>query len=111
MAMKKAAAGQPEARAPATTRTHAKKPTAKSDGFCVYLGPSIRGVIQEGTIYPGTRQAVLKRLSGVVKEYPAVADLVVTGATLPVDRVRVKTPGNLLYKYYTDMTKGGKPNG
>ena len=40
----------------------AKKITVK-DGVFVYIGPSIRGVIQQGSIYRGQRENVLASLS------------------------------------------------
>ena len=44
-------AEQAEAREPKEKRTTTKKSDGKAAGFCVYLGPSIRGVIQSGTVY------------------------------------------------------------
>ena len=56
-------AEQVEAREPKEKRTTTKKSDGKAAGFCVYLGPSIRGVIQSGTVYrgvgPGTEAALV----------------------------------------------------
>ena len=81
----------------------AEKSIAKNDGFSVYIGPSIRGVIQSGTIVGGTRNAALTTFSTAIEQYPRIADLVVSGETLVVDRIKVKTAGNLLNKYYNDL--------
>ena len=78
--------------------------TARSGGFCVYLGPTITGVIQSGTIYRGEKAKVLTELEPVVKKYPLVETLIVTGETLPEDRIKVKTPGNILYVNYKKMS-------
>lgn len=87
-----------------------KKPiqqnTVSNDGFCVYLGPSIIGVIQNGTIYPGSKAEVLAKLEPVIKKYPLVSTLVVTDKTLSVDRIKVKTPGNILYVNNKKMIMG-----
>jgi len=75
----------------------------RSVGFCVYIGPSITGVIQSGTIYRGDKMQVLARLGGVIEKYPPVSTLIVSGDALPEARVKVKTPGNLLYVTYSRL--------
>ena len=81
------------------------KPAVKREveSFCVYLGPSIRGAIQTGTVYPGTMRQSKKRLAAVIDKYPRVAKLVVTNLTLVQDRVLVKTKGNALNVIYTQL--------
>ena len=78
--------------------------TVQSDGFCVYLGPTITGVIQSGTIYRGEKEKVLTELKSVVEKYPLVKTLIVTDKTLSEDRIKVKTPGNILYVNYKKMS-------
>lgn len=85
------------------TRAVIKKPDAKSAGFSVYIGPTIPGVIQSGHIYNGPRADALKAIAHIVEERPLVASLVVDGATLDVDRIKVKTPGNLLFVQYKKL--------
>lgn len=43
----------------------------------VYLGPSIRGVIQNGTIYQCTKDELTKTLDFAISAYPDIAPLVV----------------------------------
>ena len=80
------------------------------DTFCVYLGPTIRGVIQYGTIYPGGRAATLERLKGEIAKYPLIAELISEGDALVTDRIKVKTKGNYLYeakrRLVAELTKG-----
>lgn len=83
-----------------------RKPEAQKVGFCVYLGPTILGVIQHGTVYSGTKEAALASISPAVQRYPLIATLMVTGDTLPVDCIKVKTPGNLLYVTYHKLVSG-----
>ncbi len=83
-----------------------KKPDAKSAGFCVYIGPSIPGVIQSGHVYGGSRREVLKTIAPIVEKRPLVATLLVDGATLAADRIKVKTPGNLLFVNYKKLAAG-----
>lgn len=77
-----------------------EKPDA---GFFVYLGPSIRGLVQNGSIYAGPRSEVEKLLAGAIQKYPRIATLIVSGETLPADRIKVKTPGNYLYDTYRKL--------
>ena len=78
----------------------AKASAKKSAGFSAYIGPSIPGVIQTMTIYPVGRDEALKlpELALAIGKKPGIADLVVDGQTLPEDRIKVKTPGELLYE-------------
>ena len=93
---------QTEVREPKEKRTTTKKSDGKTAGFCVYLGPSIRGVIQSGTVYRGGKAAVLKELAPALERHPLIA------STLPVDRIKVKTAGNLLNVNYKKLASGRK---
>ncbi len=84
-----------------------KKPTTEV-GFCVYIGPTLAGVIQNGTIIRGNRKDVLTKMAPVIEQRPLVASLIVSGDTLPVDRTKVNTPGNLLYVVYRKLLSGTK---
>ena len=81
-----------------------EKPTA---GFSVYIGPSLAGVIQTMTIYPAGRGEALKlpELRLAVEKKPGIADLVVDGLTLAEDRIKVKKPGEELYRKYRALRK------
>ncbi len=74
--------------------------------FCVYIGPSIRGVIQNSTIYEGSREKTEKRLAEAIKKFPLIAKLISTDKTFAEDRIRVKTAGNLLHVYYKRLASG-----
>lgn len=84
----------------------AKKPAEKSAGFCVYIGPTIPGVIQSGHVFNGSRAKVLKEIGPIMEQRPLVASLLVDGLTLAVDRIKVKTPGNLLFVNYKKLASG-----
>lgn len=105
MTTKRAGSSGPEDTAPAA-ESHIKKPAEKSAGFCVYIGPTIPGVIQSGHVYSGDRTAVLKEIDHIVEKRPLVAALLVDGLTLAVDRIKVKTPGNLLFVQYKKLAAG-----
>ena len=83
----------------------AGKPAGKAGGFCVYLGPTIRGSILHGDIFNSNKAAVLAQLSSIVKDYPIVADLMIPGDALPEARDKAGTPGNYLYERYKTLEK------
>jgi len=91
-----------ETQAPRQAQAKKGKPAGRGE-FCVYLGPSIRGAVASGTVYPSGREATLKELSGVADRFPLVASLVVSGKDLPAARLKVKKPGELLHFNYSKL--------
>ena len=89
-----------------------EKPAEGTGGFCVYLGPSIHGAILSGTIFSTDKKTTLANSERILKDYPLIADLIVPGDILPESRIKVKTPGNLLYMNYNKLVgilkTGGK---
>ncbi|MCF8017838.1 MAG: hypothetical protein K9L62_00435 [Vallitaleaceae bacterium] len=86
--------------------TSVKEPAGDTEGFCVYIGPSIRGVIQSGTIYGGSLEKTKAFLSPAIKKYPLIANLICTEKTFAEDRIKVKNAGNLLNVYYKKLATG-----
>ena len=86
--------------------TTAKAAKDDDTGFCVYLGPTIHGVIQSGTVYSGTRKTAETALASAIGKYPLIAKLIVTDKTLAEDRVKVKTAGNALNVFYRKLASG-----
>lgn len=74
--------------------------------FCVYIGPSIRGVIQSGTIYGKSLEETKAFLAPAIEKYPLIGKLISTDKTIAEDRIKVKTAGNLLNVYYTKLASG-----
>lgn len=87
----------------------AEKPKAKASaekaGVFAYIGPSIKNLIQSGTIYRGTYTGIIKNLEYVVGKYPDIKDFVVSGKTLAVDRLEIKKDGSLLNRKYNELAK------
>ena len=77
-----------------------EKADSKAAGFYCYIGPSITGLIQHGTIYRGTRKKAMAAASAAIEKYPLIKTLIVSGEKLPEARLRVKKPGNALYRNY-----------
>ena len=76
--------------------------------YYVYIGPSLRGVIQKGAIYTGTRAEVEEFLADAITRFPRIRKLLVSGETLAVDRIEVQTPGTRLYNEYRKLAAGLK---
>lgn len=87
-----------------------KKPDAQAPeaAFCAYLGPSIRGSITKGQIFPLTKAQVVAALAPILERYPSIADLIVDGDELPTARIRVAQTNSLLHKTYEKLVKGQK---
>ena len=80
-----------------------EQPAEDYDTF-VYCGPSIpRGRLKENAVFRGTLADVLNYLADVVEDYPQIPRLIVPTNRLAVFAVKVKTPGNIAHKYYSDI--------
>jgi len=76
---------------------------ANSSGFYIYIGPNIKGLIQTGTIYRGDRESAYQKAATAIAQRPKVKTLIVAGDALPEARLKVKTPGNVLYATYKEL--------
>lgn len=83
-----------------------KKRKPGGAGFSCYIGPTIRGLIQNGTVYMGTREDALKAASAAIERRPLIRTLIVPGDTLAADRINVKKPGTALYRNYQRILRG-----
>ncbi|MBD5098129.1 MAG: hypothetical protein HDT35_00990 [Clostridiales bacterium] len=92
-----------------TTESREKPERSNASGFYIYIGPNIKKHIQTGTVYRGTRAHALKQAAAAIEAYPLVKTLIVSGDALPEARIKVKTPGNVLYANYQKLAgKEGK---
>lgn len=73
--------------------------------FFIYLGPTIQGVIQNATIYKGTRREVEKYLEREIKKYPRIRVLIISGNRVVEDRDNVTRPGTRLYTEYQRLAR------
>lgn len=113
-----------ENQAPATTKSLQEPPTAstasasesanqKNDvraggppsGFYIYLGPTIRGLIQANEIYRGNREYALTKAQPAIQKYPLIKTLIIPGDYLPAARQKLKTSGNALHANYTRLVE------
>lgn len=89
----------------------AERPTEGAEGYdtFVYCGPSIpRGRLKENAVFRGTLADVLNYLADVIEDYPQIPRLIVPTNRLAAFAVKVKTPGNIAHKYYTDIVSAMK---
>ena len=83
------------------------------DGYdlFVYAGPTLpRGRLKENAVFRGTFEDVKAYLADVLEVYPQVARLIVPVNRLAAFSVKVKTPGNLAHKYYSDIVSAMRGN-
>lgn len=84
----------------------AKKTTVK-DGIFIYIGPTIRGVIQKGSIYRGTRESVLSSLAFAIGKHPEIKRLIVADNEIMSAKQKIAIGGNSLsnaYRVLADVT-------
>ena len=70
----------------------------------IYIGPSLpKAVLKENSIFDGTKAEILKQMSSVFQKYPIAEKLLVPVDRLAWQKDRMKTAGNLMNKYYSDL--------
>lgn len=83
----------------------AKKLTPEPEEVFVYVGPTVQGVAQNGTIYTGTRKAVLAKFRSAAERYPQIGDLIVRDAEVAAARAKIKRGGNALAQTFRQIQK------
>ena len=77
-------------------------------GFYMYIGPNIRGLIQNGTIYRGTRAEALAKAAPAIEKFKMIKALIVSGDALPVARLKLKETGNAFSVSYRKLSAAVK---
>ena len=88
-----------------------ERPERNESGFYIYIGPNLKKLIQTGTIYRGTREEALTKAAEAIKAQPLVKTLIISGDALPEARMKVKTPGNVLYANYQRLAHSAPASG
>lgn len=65
----------------------------------IYIGPSIKGEIQCGTIFHGTKRYVLKLNKGVIEKYPQVSEFIIEASMLREVKEKLRKSNSLSKKY------------
>ena len=70
----------------------------------IYIGPSLpKAMLKSNSIFEGTREEIKKELEAVLEKFPLAEKLLVPVAGLAEKKDKVRTAGNILNKYYTDI--------
>ena len=80
-------------------------PAPRPAGFCAYIGPSIYGVIQAGTIYPGNFYEARRQAADAIKKYPLIEKLIIPGEQLPDVKAKFAAGGSYLNIIYQRLIK------
>ena len=86
--------------------TKTQVPTVEQEEITkvIYVGPTLpRGKLKCNTIYEGTEAEINKELENVLEEYPLVSKMLVPIEKLADAKYKVRTTGNIMNKYYTDL--------
>lgn len=102
---KKSTAAMEEAVAVALAESTSEETTEETAEVLqlVYVGPSIpRSGLRHGTILRNTQEEITAFLGKFSERYPEIKYLLVAPKDLPAAQKKVRTKGNILYKYYQD---------
>lgn len=70
----------------------------------MYIGPSLpAGALKANAIFDGTKEEILKELDATIKKIPQVEKMLVPVSELAEKKDKVKTTGNILNKYYSEI--------
>ena len=88
-----------------------KQEAQQGNNLFVYAGPSLpRGRLKENTVFRGAFEDVKNYLSDALEDYPQIEKLIVPADKLAAFSVKVKTPGNIAHKYYSDIVSAMRGN-
>lgn len=88
------------------TKKNTVTPLPNGDGVYIYLGPTIKGVINNAAIFRGTRANILTRLSDVIEKYPKVERLLIADTDVVEARKKISTGINSLSTAYKALMVG-----
>ena len=84
-----------------------KSETAEEIVKLAYIGPTLpAGQLKSNRIFIGTETEIKKELQTVIEKYPLVEKMIVPANQMGEKKNKVRTAGNILHKYYTDLVSG-----
>lgn len=86
-------------------KTEKGKAAPETPGIYAYIGPNIKGVIQQNTIYEGTYSGVCEKIADAAEKYPLITGLIVPAAALTQSRREIKTTGTRLNHKYVQLAR------
>lgn len=70
----------------------------------IYIGPSLpKAMLKSNSIFEGTWEEIKKELETVLEKFPLAEKLLVPLVGLADKKDKVRTAGNVLNKYYSDI--------
>lgn len=103
--------GSVEDNTPPEKPAEGKQEAQQGYNLFVYAGPSLpRGRLKENTVFRGAFEDVKNYLSDALEDYPQIEKLIVPADKLAAFSVKVKTPGNIAHKYYSDIVSAMRGN-
>lgn len=70
----------------------------------IYIGPSLpKAMLKSNRVFEGTWEGIKKELAEVLQKFPLVEKLLVPVSGLAEKKDKVRTAGNILNKYYSDI--------
>lgn len=73
----------------------------------VYIGPTLpKGQLKQNSIFEGTVKEIKKELEKVLEKYPLAEKMLVPVRNLAEAKRKVGTAGNIMNKWYADITSG-----
>lgn len=73
----------------------------------VYIGPTLpKGQLKQNSIFEGTEKEIKKELKKVLEKYPLAEKMLVPVRNLAEAKRKVGTAGNIMNKWYADITSG-----
>ena len=70
----------------------------------IYIGPTLpKATLKSNRIFEGTREEIKKELKTVLEKFPLVEKLLVPVESLAEKKDKVRSAGNILNKYYSDL--------
>lgn len=84
-----------------------RKTAAKRESpYCVYLGPTLRGVIESGRVFSGSVEAALASLPEHART-AEIRGLIVPAEDIPDAMRRLREGGGLIGQYYRRLARRG----
>ena len=79
--------------------------SASESRIWVYLGPSIRGIITNGSIHKGSRSEILKKFEGGIEKYPKIERLIVADRNVAEAKERLNEKKGSIYINYIELVR------
>lgn len=70
----------------------------------IYIGPTLpKAALKKNSIFDGTEKEIKAHLQPVIEKFPLVEKMLVPVSELAEKKDKVRTAGNVLNKYYSDI--------